>query len=158
MGYTHYWDVKRPIGKRAWDMICRDARQLFHATDIPLVGYEEEPASDPVVTRDMIRFNGVGDDEYESFVLVPDHDESPFCKTARKPYDLIVCAVLIVADHHAPFSIEVTSDGGMEGTVDDYAGPHDSEWDDALAFVHKVLGTQYKLPRLITHRRSDKPT
>ena len=46
-----------------------------------------------------IWLNGVGDDSHEAFLL--DFKGSwAFCKTARKPYDLAVKAILILAEKH----------------------------------------------------------
>ncbi|PWC64028.1 hypothetical protein TSH7_10065 [Azospirillum sp. TSH7] len=50
---------------------------------------------------------------HESFVLNRTKDRA-FCKTARKPYDLVVCAVLAVAQMVAPDAISVTSDGDSD--------------------------------------------
>lgn len=152
MGYTHYWTVKRPFTTKQWAIICADTRALFEKSVIVLVGDEEDQQSEPIADSKQIRFNGAGDGMYETFLLSKGIDDA-FCKTARMPYDLIVCAVLIVANKHAPKSITITSDGGMASFVDDYPGPHDSEWDAALAFVRQVLGADYKLPRFIECRK-----
>jgi hypothetical protein len=37
-----------------------------------------------------------------------------FCKTARKPYDLPVCACLIVLQHYFGDQFRVSSDGGID--------------------------------------------
>ena len=50
-----------------------------------------------------------------------------FCKTDRKPYDLIVCAVLISAKIHSPKGIIVRSSGELE------------DWTPALKLVRKIL-------------------
>lgn len=49
-----------------------------------------------------------------------------FCKTARKPYDLMVQACLILYKHYFPY-VEIHSDGNM------------NEWSEAFAFVATVL-------------------
>jgi hypothetical protein len=49
------------------------------------------------------------------------------CKTERKPYDLIVCAVLVSAKIHAGDAITITSDGRQE------------DWKPALELVKNVL-------------------
>ena len=56
-----------------------------------------------------IWLNGVGDDSHEPFIL--DFKGSwAFCKTARKPYDIAVKAILILAEKHgilkSPFSFD----------------------------------------------------
>jgi hypothetical protein len=44
----------------------------------------------------MVCFNGVGDLAHETFVIEKKGSDD-FCKTARKPYDLLVVACLIAA-------------------------------------------------------------
>lgn len=51
-----------------------------------------------------------------------------FCKTARKPYDLVVCAVLILA--HVHLGLQVSSDG-------DWSEQH--EWVPARVLVAKLF-------------------
>ena len=89
-------------------------------------------------TNEMIWFNGNPQEEldHEPFVLHRkkiDEAGADFCKTARKPYDLLVCATLIVADHVAPGFLEI---GG--GGVDD--------WMPALEFVRDECFANAKLP------------
>ena len=40
-------------------------------------------------------FNGIGDLSHETFALNVGENEWNFCKTARKPYDLAVCMILL---------------------------------------------------------------
>jgi hypothetical protein len=56
------------------------------------------------------------------------------CKTDRKPYDLLVCAVLAVAHHLAPDWLVITSDGDRD------------EWADAVAWASKVTGYDLDIP------------
>lgn len=82
-----------------------------------------------------------GDCSHESFILdrvreLSDFDRKhaeggkyfSFCKTAFKPYDIAVCAALIVAKNHLKDKIKVTSDGEME------------MWKDGVEVCEKVLG------------------
>jgi hypothetical protein len=75
----------------------------------------------PEITNDHIVFNGDGSkgEAHESFVLsrVSNFEGErvfQFCKTARKPYDRYVKAVLIVAQRVAPGALEVSCDGDDE--------------------------------------------
>lgn len=155
MGYTHYW-TNKDISLKAWRAITNDVRKLIAASLVPLAREYDEPSTPPEVTDERIFLNGVGDDGYETFVLTRAADiDCPFCKTDRRPYDKIVCAILIVANHHAPKRITVESDGGMSSFVADYPGPHNEEWDVALAFVRQTLGAEYRLPPLIEFRSLD---
>ena len=61
--------------------------------------------------NDLIQFNGVDGYDHEPFIFTRKYikDEWMFCKTARKPYDLIVQISLILLSHY--FNIEITTDG-----------------------------------------------
>lgn len=150
MGYTHYWGSRRPLTDTQWSKITKDTRKLFAASPCKLA-FEDGAKGPPLINTEMIRFNGVDDAGYETFILRKGINDE-FCKTDRNAYDIVVCGILIVVAKHAPHTVEITSDGGMASFVADYAGPHDSEWDDALAFVTKVLGPGYTLPHLIQFR------
>ena len=50
-----------------------------------------------------------------------------FCKTERKPYDLIVCAILIAFKQEFGSSVKVDSDGGAR------------DWKPALDFYEAVV-------------------
>lgn len=90
-------------------------------------GYGEEDGQ-PVIDSDLICLNGIGDDVHESFYLPRDDVKFNFCKTARKPYDLIVTAMLIMADYHAPNAYRIASDGEI------------GNWQNGLDYATEVLG------------------
>lgn len=143
MGYTHYWtyDHCAPGFAEAFAHLQVDAKRIFDwaaETGIPLAGYD--PAADeyttgaPLQGEGMIAFNGVGADEYETFVLELDPlawaRENPddrwgrhllagyehsgrmesFCKTNRLPYDVVVGLVLLRAAARLP-GFTMRSDG-----------------------------------------------
>ena len=59
-----------------------------------------------------------------------------FCKTARKPYDLLVCACLIAAKKELNY--EVHSDGKKE------------DWQPAIDFYNKVTGSGVTFENIVT--------
>ena len=64
-----------------------------------------------ISSTDGIRLNGL-DDEHEPFELAPGLvNVRRFCKTARKPYDETVTAILIRAKVRAGSAIRIRSDG-----------------------------------------------
>lgn len=66
----------------------------------------------------------------------PDAKESfDFCKTARKPYDLAVCLVLLSMKRHAPRSVRLGSDGDWDG-----------EWTQARMVYKELFGVEPKCP------------
>lgn len=101
-----------------------------------------EETDPPELTALTLSFNGKGGLGHEQFIMDLDIEVEPgqrrprtdelgryfqFCKTARKPYDLAVCAALIAAKHHFP-EMKVTSDG------------EESDWKDACDLCQRVLG------------------
>lgn len=140
MGYSHYW--RRPLQEitpDAWQKICQDAAKLIAAG--PPVAWEyDEPKRLPEVSPELIRFNGRGKDGHETFVFprIPE-DPFAFCKTAEKPYDKTVCAVLAVINDHVPTLARITSDGNSE------------EWQPALDWAAGILGRRLAMP-LGVHR------
>lgn len=119
MGYTHYWDHP-DITPAEWHVLMADVRLIVRASDVPLAG----PMGTGIleITPAEIAFNGVDPDDYESFVLTPESTDFDFCKTARRPYDAVVGAVLLVA-YATVTGFSVRSDGDIAG--DDWADARD---------------------------------
>ena len=100
------------------------------------------------ITDEEIRFNGreEGDRGHETFSLQRKSDKRledyasrldrkyifDFCKTARKPYDIVVCCLLVILKHRLGNMIEISSDG-KDWTNDE--GKYyeiDGAWSDAI--------------------------
>jgi len=125
MGYTHYMRQSNEIDQETFDQISEDCRKVCEAADIPLA-YEFNMVAKPVFGPDVIRFNGVGDDGHETFLV--NRIDSLFCKTAHKPYDDVVCACMIVFNHYLGDKVKITSDGDND------------DWDLGRELCEKVLG------------------
>ena len=69
--------------------------------------------------------NGIEEQGHETFVIKRTGGRD-FCKTARKPYDIVVCMALIALEHHA--RADISSDGDQE------------DWQDAIDMCQKHLG------------------
>lgn len=107
MGYTHYWDQKKSFTPKQWKGILDDAKSILELNKIPV--------EDLHLTEDVIRFNGVGDDGHETFIVKRmKSQEFNFCKTAQKPYDLLVGLVLARINHYAKGVLAISSDGDWE--------------------------------------------
>ena len=150
MGYTHYW--YRPVGSKVdpaiWRSICNDARKLIAAADYPVVYGYDQPNRPAEANGYHIWFNGAGDAGHETFYFPRITEEQSawrqgepevfsFCKTARKPYDDLVCALLAILAERIPEQIEVSSDGSA------------CEWTPALSWASGVLGRTLTLPKQI---------
>jgi hypothetical protein len=136
MGYTHYWNNNK-ISDKKWKNFIADVKKVkaILPNNIELAYEYDCPDRKPVIDGKQVRFNGIGDDGHETFLIEKKgvRDGFAFCKTARKPYDLMVCAVLILFSHHiGAKSASVSSDGDIKG----------EEWAEAFALVEKATGIQ----------------
>ncbi len=132
MGYTNYWDQHRDFTDQEWATMMKCADWVVQEADrrgVVLRGWDG--TSVPKVTTSDIGFNGNGDtgDDYETFLLEKKQAEKDnwtsqedynregatvFCKTAKKPYDAVVVAMLVIAKTIAPNALDIRSDGGDE--------------------------------------------
>ena len=147
MGYTHYtktdnWDKQDELG---WEKAIKIVRKILKKY-ANVVQFEFDDDKKPVCTKKMIRFNGIGDDGHETFILLNAEHQSnfdynstfSFCKTARKPYDIVVCEVLLAVNALCPH-LSISSDGfsGYLKTKE-----IDGEWQNAIDNV-KEYGINY---------------
>ena len=141
IGYTSYFQQQREITDKEWTAICKDARKIIKtaiASGIPLAWDYDELGKKPEVSKELIRFNGIAANGHETFYLPRvmesgyrgDKYRFNFCKTARKPYDQVVGAILLSMHEHAPGAWDIASDGGVE----------DEEWAYALELYHLAVG------------------
>ncbi|KAE8344839.1 hypothetical protein BDV24DRAFT_126483 [Aspergillus arachidicola] len=69
----------------------------------------------------------LGDDGYEDFYISKIGNDFSFCKTGRRPYDLVVSTILLRAYVLAPSSFELSSDGNW-----------DNDWVEARDLYHCI--------------------
>ena len=128
MGYTHYWKNMK-FSRKGWKQLSTLTEAVIkNLPENVKVAFEEDETDKPVEISDkLIRFNGIGEQGHETFWLENKRSDFSFCKTARKPYDLAVCSVLILASL-------LCEDGSIssDGIRDDYT---DREWLDAVIFL-----------------------
>ena len=136
MGYTHYWRQYDGFNSNKWDQIVDHSRSLRAAA------YPTAKLADIEMSDFQISFNGVAPQNHETFTLgrampppnMPHASNYPnpkehffsFCKTAQKPYDLMVMCVLLVANDLEPDVITYATDGA------------ESDWQPAVDLVKKV--------------------
>lgn len=109
MGYTHYWRHSG-LTNYDWNKITHYVKKIADASDVE-VEIDFQP--------DYIRLNGIDDDSYEDFYISVE-SQSDFCKTARRPYDEIVVAILMLLEDMCP-TFSWSSDGDPEDHVDGLA-------------------------------------
>ena len=142
MGYTHYYTQTRDLTPAEWHHLTAVFEHMLthlprHSTsaggyyaDQPLVIRDGLGDGLPQVDDQALVFNG--DDTaglaHETFHLDRYGRGFNFCKTARKPYDLLVCAVLLAVTEMAPGALVVASDGDIHG----------AEWQPARDFLRTL--------------------
>lgn len=92
MGYTHYFGGLQPD-----ENLAQAAREIVAASDAPIFG--ADGYGEPTIEADLIALNGNAEtgEDHESFYLRAGDYDFNFCKTARKPYDKVVSAILLYA-------------------------------------------------------------
>lgn len=128
MGYTHYWrhNFNEALNKQENYAKCIEDMMKIVEHNKAILNVEENDEYD-------IFFNGIGDDEHETFVFPP-KEEFDFCKTAHKPYDIVVVACLAVAKDIFSDKFRTSSDGEPE------------DWEAGVRMASEVLGRQIKMP------------
>ena len=134
MGYTHYWIIKDTTKNLCVPNIAQDVRAILMAGETPIADGWGTPGTEPLVNEDMVDFNGVGDECHEGFSFPPEKGSSTtdvfdFCKTARKPYDTVVCAAIMAVKHHLKGNVRVSSDGDFDEPL----------WQNAYLLYHRAL-------------------
>lgn len=114
----------------------------------------------PEITPTSIWFNGDGSQglDHETFGIQPfdmggfqSFDEIQkdgafgFCKTARKPYDLLVCVSLMILKHNLGSDLRIASDGNL------------ANWGEAIQFYENLFNR--KAPKqLMNYFRKEEQT
>lgn len=129
MGYTSYLDkVPTTHPQARWDMFVEAVKHVASELpkDVVLKGWDG--TGEPKFNENEIRFNGDGELSHETFSIDREgRGGFNFCKTAQKPYDLMVCATMNLYKHFFP-EVEVSSDGDHE------------DWEPSIELVKEVTG------------------
>ena len=150
MGYTHYFAFVNKEGKKdtkinkskfaAASAIVKELAKTAEGMKIKLAGPDGK--GKPIFTRKEIAFNGVGDEMCESFYMDADGrfmEEyvygTPFCKTCREPYDLLVCLTLLAFKHVFKDRFDYSSDGT---TREDMTDPESIAYWKSINWTPKI--------------------
>lgn len=123
MGYSHYWNVRSSLTEEEFTDLQLSFMKLKKQAKCTIepekvcgwISYFiHESEKEPLAHQDAICFNGVDDDRYETFMLVNSQREFNSCKTAERPYDEMVTAVLLYAAAQYPKWITVRTDGAPQ--------------------------------------------
>lgn len=150
MGYTHYWGFKAPIKgqtakvERAYQKAIKECTKLCQAYQAEATGSDRLSGYSAYTSKyGGLKVNGKQDNAHEDFTM-REHfkqNQGGFCKTARKPYDAVVVACLVILKHYLKDNFDVASDG--------YA----ADWVDGHALVARYLGKPYAIPETIQTKR-----
>ena len=145
MGYTHYWNLKNPTTqtKKQFIDVMMDMEIINqnlpkfsttgggHYRDYPLIIKGGDGTNNPTFNNKEICFNGDGDQNLDHETFYFEYTDEPlnfsFCKTARKPYDFVVCCTLISLGNRLD-GFEFSSDGYFE------------DWEDAFRYYEEHIG------------------
>ena len=105
MGYTHYFEQHKPVSDSDWRMLQDMTRRIVAESNVDI--YFDD-------CSDYFILHGVGDDSWESFYVNRYGAASHFVKTARKPYDMVVVAILTVMKNNLADAFTITSDGDSD--------------------------------------------
>jgi len=137
MGYTHYYRQGKTIETAVWERLTKatiGVLSIAKEMGVTIVGGMGEAGSKPEISDSCIALNGNPDHETLYLERVPTipayragQGHFAFCKTAYKPYDVVVTAILCLAAHITEGAFKVSSDGGP------------SDWAEGLALANKVV-------------------
>ena len=141
MGYTHYWTIHDITKPPMTSEIAQDIQKIILASDVPIGDGCGAWDSKPVLEPDQVVLNGIDDDSHDTLWYPPVFEGRrklppfslgrDFCKTAQKPYDVVVCAALVAIKHHQGDNVEIHSDGKF-----------DDEWQPAYQLYRKATGRE----------------
>ena len=145
MGYTHYWRQLRDFTDTEWQELMRLTKLITASSGRDII------LSEFNINNEEIRFNGYGEEGHETFLITKkkrakaDYEEQEaydrqgafeFCKTAHKPYDKYVTAVLC-----ALYNIEVKEWPLGDGKIMSISSDGNTEdWTEGL--FHAVRSTR----------------
>ena len=133
MGFTHYWS-HNGIKDEQWADVCRFAADAIELRKDIIRDGSGQPDSVAYVGEDSVHFNGAEEEAHEDFFLSKEA-QSQFCKTERKPYDVVVVAVLLFCYAHVD-NFGLSSDGDIFGEKP--TDPH-NEHTDALNLLYSIV-------------------
>ena len=153
MGYTHYWTFEPNKVQNTEDLRKRFKRASKYVKGfVKFINANKSEVyticgglgdGKPIITDTEIWFNGDSSQQldHETFSI---HWNRPnyhgkwndFCKTARKPYDLVVCFSLLIFAEILPDAFTFCSDGTIE----------DDEWQRAVELYEAFTGFDAKPP------------
>lgn len=152
MGYSHYWDMSRDISERNFKKLTSDMKKIeafveaiTEKTEAFSLHHANGEGNGVLYYSDQFCFNGdanIGADHESMHIRLGANDSWTFCKTARKPYDLAVCLILISLKYHIR-STRVSSDGDT------------ADWQDAFDVWNVIFPKRSLVARFKDYKKGD---
>lgn len=150
MGYTHYWSFKKPARKKGeaervdklykkalleCQRVCKAYNKEAEGLD-RLSGFS---AHTRLGQYGGLKVNGKQEMQHEDFFMHEHYRDAleetwTFCKTAQKPYDVVVVACLAILKYRLGDLIRVSSDGSA------------AEWHAGVQLARTVLNRKIPNP------------
>ena len=143
MGYTHYWELNKNSKIKDLSGCLENIKKVV--LQFGDVQFEEDNDKLPLITKNLIRFNGIGEDGHETFYFefppqrkINDWNKYNsennnfifyFCKTAIKPYDEAVTRCLLILKEYLKEDMKLSSDGDFS---------NQEEWGQAIKEVQNM--------------------
>ncbi|MDQ3024402.1 MAG: hypothetical protein M3R04_08485 [bacterium] len=143
MGYTHYWTQTRDFTLEEMGDIAASAWRIIAEADCDVCGPHGDEGTPPMLTKTTVSLNGRDEHAHETFHFEATRQE-PYaggepgwscCKTACKPYDVVVTACLTFLS--VDYGFEVSSDGEVE------------DWEAGVALAEQALGRKFANPMIV---------
>lgn len=146
MGYTSYWEYKPEAiedTEKLRKMFSKASKQIkkfcdfISKNDIKICGGLGE--GKPIFNESEVWFNGDASQhlDHETFKIYWSETSNSFCKTNRKPYDVLVCFALLTFAEIFPKEVfNFSSDGTMA----------DEEWQAAVELYESFTDKIAKIP------------
>jgi len=110
MGYTHYWNVKKPLDPQSFSKFVTDIKKLkVEVSRTKSAGVNIKCGI--LANQHEVVITG----PCESLVIQPKDSGFDFCKTNQYDYDVVVTTALLLAKRHFADAILLSSDGGEAG-------------------------------------------
>jgi hypothetical protein len=144
MGYTQHWKFRDDIAPAEFENGADKFEKAAHlgvklCDKVRSLGIEicgGDGYGNPAFSRGKVVFNGSAEkrEDYETFAMAPNDGVYNFCKTSEKPYDLLVCLMLLAFKHFFGEDFIYWSDGI---TKEDYDNRESNTYWKKIGFVPK---------------------
>ena len=114
MGYTHYMSYKKVASDVTICKILDEIKVLLDENNLMKLITSKDLSTIPIFNKELILFNGIEKLSGDIFLFdFTERNEYIFCKTNRKPYDIIVSLVLLSLSNNI-HEFTFSSDGTLE--------------------------------------------